>query len=95
MQNKPNFKIGKMNTSIAVIKTYAKEQPTMNNKRYPKQTQSNPISNDQSQFQTQKQLTPLAGREIATSSFSGCANNVKRFFADFLLGRGQDWGTNT
>jgi len=56
---------------------------TMTNEHYPKQTQSNPTSNDQSQFQTQNQLTQLAGREIAASSFSGCANNVKRFFADF------------
>jgi hypothetical protein len=45
------------------------------NTQYEKQTQSNPISNDQSQFQTQKQLTPLAGREITTSSFSAIDNS--------------------
>jgi len=42
---------------------------------------------NQSQFQTQKQFTLLAGREIAASAFPGCAINVKRFFADFF---GQD-----
>jgi hypothetical protein len=61
------------------------------------QPATNAIQNkpNQTQFQTKNQLTPLATRETATSSFSGCANNVKRFFADFLLGRGQDWATNT
>jgi len=44
MQNKANFKIGKMNISIATIKDYDKEQRTINNERYSKQTQSNPIS---------------------------------------------------
>ncbi len=43
MQNKPNVKIGNINTSTARTKAYAKEQRTMNNERYPKQTQSNPI----------------------------------------------------
>jgi len=43
MQNKPNFKIGNINISTAKTKAYAKEQRTMNTKRYPKQTQSNPI----------------------------------------------------
>jgi len=41
-QNKPNVKIGKMNISAATVKAYANEQRTMNNERYPKQTQSNP-----------------------------------------------------
>jgi len=44
MQNKPNFKMGNINISTAKTKAYAKEQRTMNTKRYPKQTQSNPIS---------------------------------------------------
>jgi hypothetical protein len=35
--------MGKMNISIARTKAYAKEQRTMNNEYYPKQTQSNPI----------------------------------------------------
>jgi len=67
MQNKANFKMGKMTISTALIKAYVDKQRTMSNERYPKQTQSKPISNDQSQFQTQKQLAPLAGREIAAA----------------------------
>ena len=47
MQNKPNVKIGKINISTAIIKAYAKKQRTMTNERYPKQTQSKPISNSQ------------------------------------------------
>jgi len=43
MQNKPNFKIGKIDISTATVKAYANEQRTMSNQRYPKQTQSNPI----------------------------------------------------
>jgi len=74
-QNKPNVKIGKMKISTARTKVYPKEQRPMTNERYPKQTQTNPISNDQSQFQTQKQLAPLAGRNIATSSFSAIDNS--------------------
>jgi len=42
MQNKPNFKMGNINISVAQTKAYANEQRTMNSKRYPKQTQSNP-----------------------------------------------------
>jgi len=72
---KPNFKMGNLTISAAQLKAYANKQRTMNNERYSKQTQSNPISNDQTQFQTQKQLTQLAGREIATSSFSAIDNS--------------------
>jgi len=43
MQNKPNFKMGNINISTPRAKAYAKEQRTMNNEHYPKQTQSNPI----------------------------------------------------
>jgi len=43
MQNKANFKMGNINISTARTKAYAKEQRTMNNERYPEQTQSNPI----------------------------------------------------
>jgi hypothetical protein len=43
MQNKPNVKMGKINISTATLKTYANKQRTMNNERYSKQTQSNPI----------------------------------------------------
>ena len=45
MQNKPNFKMGNINISTAKTKAYAKKQRAMNNERYSKQTQSNPISN--------------------------------------------------
>jgi hypothetical protein len=44
-QNKPNVKMGKMTISPATTKPYLNEQQTMNNERYPKQTQSKPISN--------------------------------------------------
>jgi hypothetical protein len=43
MQNKPNFKMGKIDTSTATLKSYANEHRTMSNERYQKQTQSNPI----------------------------------------------------
>jgi len=42
MQNKANFKMGNINISTAKTKAYAKEQRTMNNKRYSKQTQFKP-----------------------------------------------------
>ena len=42
-QNKPNVKMGNIIISTATLKAYANEQRTMNNERYPKQTQSNPI----------------------------------------------------
>jgi len=42
MQNKPNFKMGKMTISPATTKPYLNEQQTMNNERCSKQTQSNP-----------------------------------------------------
>jgi len=42
-QNKPNVKMGKMTISPATTKPYLNEQRTINNERYPKQTQSNPI----------------------------------------------------
>ena len=40
MQNKANFKMGNINISTARTNAYAKEQRTMSNERYPKQTQS-------------------------------------------------------
>ena len=43
LQNKANFKIGKMNISIATIKDYDKEQRTINSEPYSKQSQSKPI----------------------------------------------------
>jgi hypothetical protein len=43
MQNKANFKMGNIDISTARAKAYANKQRTMNNERYPKQTQSNPI----------------------------------------------------
>ena len=45
LQNKPNFKMGKMTISTATLKAYANEQRTMNNEHHSKQTQSKPISN--------------------------------------------------
>jgi len=50
MQNKPNFKIGKMNISTATLMAYANKQRTMNNERYSKQTQSKPISNAETPY---------------------------------------------
>jgi hypothetical protein len=44
LQNKPNFKIGKMTISTVATKSYPKEQRTMSTERHSKQTQSNPIS---------------------------------------------------
>jgi len=45
--NEPNVKIGKMKISTKIsteiVRVYANQQRTMNNERYPKQTQSNPI----------------------------------------------------
>jgi hypothetical protein len=41
--NKPNFKIGKMNTTFFTTKPYANKQRTMDNEHRSKQTQSNPI----------------------------------------------------
>src|SRR4030042_6136789 len=43
LQNKANFKMGNISISTAITKAYAKEQRTMNNGPYSKQTQSNPI----------------------------------------------------
>jgi len=43
MQNKANFKMGKIAISKAPIKAYVDKQRTMSNERYQKQTQSNPI----------------------------------------------------
>jgi len=64
MQNKPNFKMGNMTVSTATLKAYAKKQRTMSNERYSKQTQSNPISIDQSLFQTQRQFSGAKNRAL-------------------------------
>jgi len=77
--------MGNMTISTATLKAYAKKQRTMSNERYSKQTQSNPISNDQSQFQTQKQLTQLAGREITTSSPKRKTPSLSYQATDLLL----------
>jgi hypothetical protein len=50
LQNKANVKMGNINISAARTKAYAKEQRTMNNEHYQKQTQSNPISNAQTAY---------------------------------------------
>ena len=54
MQNKANFKMGNMNISTAKTKAYAKEQRTMSNERYSKQTQSKPISNAQTTYSVRR-----------------------------------------
>src|SRR4030042_3669513 len=41
--NEPNFKIGKKDISTATTTSYHNELRTMNNERYSKRTQSNPI----------------------------------------------------
>jgi hypothetical protein len=41
--NEPNVKIGKMKISAEIVRVYANQQRTMNNERYSKRTQSNPI----------------------------------------------------
>jgi hypothetical protein len=51
MQNKPNVKMGNINVSTARTKAYAKEQRPMNNEHYPKQTQSNPIPQRDTQYE--------------------------------------------
>jgi len=43
-QNKANVKMGNINISTATIKAYAKEQRTLNNEHYPKQSQFKPNS---------------------------------------------------
>jgi len=50
MQNKANVKMGKMTVSTATPKAYAKEQRTMSNEPYSKQTQSKPISVSAARF---------------------------------------------
>jgi len=57
MQNKANFKMGNINISTAKTKAYATEQRTMNTKRYPKQTQSNPICLPATRFSGQKRTS--------------------------------------
>jgi len=66
-QNKANVKMGKMTISLATIKAYANEQRAMSNEHYPKQTQSNPISNDQSQIKANFKRSSVV-REIAPYS---------------------------
>jgi len=68
MQNKPNVKMGNMNVSTATTKTYAKEQRTMSNEQYPKQTQSNPILSRRSPERSRIPLPPsCAGKESRIS----------------------------
>jgi hypothetical protein len=73
MQNKANVKMGNINISTTRTRAYAKEQRTMDNERYPKQSQikanfkrSKPISNAV-QWCEKSHPTGLAGREIATA----------------------------
>jgi len=88
LQNKANFTMGNINISTAKTKAYAKEQRTMNNERYSKQTQSKPISNAEtaySAYQTRDshvasllamtggERTPAARSEGAGKDGGGCA----------------------
>ena len=50
MQNKPNVKMGNINISTANTKAYGKEQRTMSNERYSKQSQTKPISNAETAY---------------------------------------------
>jgi len=69
-QNKANFKMGNINISTAKTKPYAKEQRTMNNERYPKQTQSNPILPPAIHLLCQKSTPP--DRFLRRSSGRSC-----------------------
>ena len=57
IQNKPNFKIGKMNATFFPKKPYANEQRTMNNQTPSKQTQTNPI---QTQFKPNRKMGKIS-----------------------------------
>jgi hypothetical protein len=61
-QTNPIYPKPKMTLNLCLEKHYEK---TPHPPLPPKQTQSKPISDDQSQFQTQNHLTPLASRQIA------------------------------
>jgi hypothetical protein len=61
MQNKPNFKMGNINISTAIIKPYANKQRTMNNQLYSKQTQTKPISVSAARFIVYKWRTVPEG----------------------------------
>jgi len=76
MQNKANFKMGKIAISTAPIKAYVDKQRTMNNERYSKQTQSNPISNAETlQWCEKSHPTGLTG--ISVPAFASNKAGVK------------------
>jgi hypothetical protein len=71
LQNKPNFKMGNINISTAKTKAYAKEQRTMINERYSKQSQIKANSKRRNNSVVRKiepYRTLLTRREIATHS---------------------------
>jgi len=65
MQNKPNFKMGKMTISTASLKAYTNKQRTMNSEHYSKQTQSNPIPPPKSRPALKKVVQNLKDRLLA------------------------------
>jgi len=84
MQNKANFKMGKIAISTARTKAYAKEQRTMNNEHYSKQTQSKPISNAETAYSTYRTrdchvasllATAILNRFLGPSTGSGQASS--------------------
>jgi len=78
MQNKANFTMGNINISTARTKAYAKEQRTMNTKRYPKQTQSNPILLPATPFSAQKRTSPNRFlRRICARSYRGISHRSR------------------
>jgi len=74
MQNKANFKMGNINISTATTKCYLNEQRTMNNERYSKQTQSNPIS--PSPKPTQPRVHPVIPTEAPQGRSGGIYFNT-------------------
>ena len=68
LQNKANVKMGNINISTPRTKAYANKQRTMNNKRYSKQSQSNPILSRRSPERSRIPTPPsCAGKESRIS----------------------------
>ena len=82
-QNKPNFKMGKMTISPATTKSYLNEQQTMNNEPHSKQTQSNPISNDQSQIKANFKRGAYAAGRSANATWHEFMDQMKGKFLNF------------
>jgi len=85
MQNKPNFKMGNINISTARTKAYANEQRTMNTKRYPKQTQSNPIPPRFGISQTSITVQPTLSRSPRPTAPTQLPNRAARCYRHIAL----------